>query len=83
MELNCDLEPQKTEDEIKESDNSQINEESKELKLKKTFEKVFCGNQIICIKGNFPRFFNIQKLIISQFFLQDVVKLESPYLLWK
>lgn len=57
MELNCDLDRQIIGDEVKEPDNPQIDVKSKELKLKKTFEKVFCGNQIICIKGNFPRFF--------------------------
>ena len=64
MELKSYLEKHGIGDGVERVLNPENDPKNEELKLVKTFEKVFCGDQIICIKGNFPAFFlKIPKLI--------------------
>ncbi|KAL7048393.1 hypothetical protein ACKWTF_003341 [Chironomus riparius] len=52
MELDWDLRRQSTLDEASEANKAENDKKDKEVKLRKIFEKVFCGDHIICqIKG--------------------------------
>ena len=57
MELDWELRRQSTLDDANEANKAENDRKDKEVKLRTIFEKVLCGDQIINIKGIFPRFF--------------------------